>query len=46
MAKECGYAGKIGNQAGQKINAIYQAKHGKGDKVIKGEDLRAKKSSK
>ena len=44
MAKT--YAGKISNKASQEVKAIFPAEKGKGGKVTKGEDLRAKKGGK
>lgn len=41
-----GYAGKIGNAAGQEVKAIFPASHGKSSKVKKGEDLRTGKGKK
>ena len=44
-----GYAGKIGNAAGQEVKAIYPAQHGKTSKVTKvtkGNDLRTGKGKK
>ena len=43
MANCKGYAGKIGNAGPQKVDAVFPAKHSKGSKVAKGNDLRTGK---
>lgn len=39
-----GYAGKVTNKSAQVVKAVYSQPNNKGSKVIKGEDLRTKKS--
>ena len=41
---ESKYAGKISNKGSQMVKAPYAQEAGKTSKVVKGDDLRAKKS--
>lgn len=41
-----GYAGKISNKGSQEVKAVFSQPSGKSAKVVRGNDLRAKKGGK